>query len=119
MTGSDDKRWPDEPDEPDEPSIDAEPDEADLEDIGPSVPEVDIPDAPDPDDVDVPDHLVRQFWKLVAIFNLALFALALGPMLIVFRGQLENGGAVFALGVAAFLYGYVRYRRVTADDHNG
>jgi hypothetical protein len=115
LTGSDDQRWPDEPDDPNT----AEPDEADLTDIGPTVPEVEVPQPPDPAEADVPDGLARQFWKLVAVFNVALFALALGPMLIVFRGEWQNGSAVFAVGVAAFGYGYLRYRRVTGDDHNG
>ncbi|MFB6164058.1 MAG: hypothetical protein ABEJ31_02770 [Haloarculaceae archaeon] len=69
------------------------------------------PRAPDPSTNDVPRDLARSFWKLVAIFNVALFAASLGPMLIVFRGEWGRGGAVFALGVATFVYGYWRYRR--------
>ncbi len=104
----DDGRWPDEPDDPGSPD-EVEPD---LEsDLAPDAPEVDIPEPPDPSSGDAPDGLVRSFWKLVAIFNLALFAVSLGPMLAVFRGEWVNGGAVFFLGVAVFFYGYVRYQR--------
>lgn len=113
----DDERWPNEPSEP------GEPEELDpLEDVGPDVPEVEIPTAPDPSQNDVSSDLARDFWKLVATFNLALFALALGPMLVVFRGEFAQGGAVFLLGAAFFVYGYRRYRTVKArhaDDENG
>lgn len=116
----DDERWPNEPAEPGEPM---ETDE--LENLGPDVPEVDIPTVPDPSGNDVPSDLAQDFWKLVATFNVALFALALGPMLIVFRGELVNGGAVFLLGAGFFAYGYQRYRTVQARhsdddaDHTG
>lgn len=103
----DDERWPNEPAEP------GEPEELDpLEEIGPDVPEVEVPTVPDPSGNEVPEGLARDFWKLVATFNVALFALALGPMLVVFRGELVNGGAVFLLGAAFFFYGYQRYRKV-------
>ena len=113
----DDERWPNEPTEP------GEVEELDpLEDIGPDVPQVEVPTAPDPSSNDVSTGLARDFWKLVATFNVALFALALGPMLIVFRGELVNGGAVFLLGAGFFAYGYQRYRKVKrrhADDEGG
>lgn len=105
IPGSDEERWPNEPDDP---AMAAEPDEHDaLEDLGPDVPEVDVPEPPD---ADVPNDLARSFWKLVAIFNLALFAVALGPMLAFFRGELVTGGSVFFLGAGSFVYGYLRYR---------
>ena len=109
---SDDDGWPHEPDDPGSPE-NVEPDpEPDAEpDLGPDVPEVDIPEPPDPAPEDVPEGLARSFWKLVAIFNLALFAVALGPMLAVFRGEWVNGGAVFFMGLAVFFYGYARYQR--------
>ena len=118
MTGSDDTQWSNDRTNH---SRSPEPDERELvDDLGPDIPEVDVPQPPDPEGTDVPDDLARSFWKLVAIFNLALFAVSVGPMLIVFRGEWENGTAVFLLGVAAFTYGYARYRRVTSgDDHNG
>ncbi|SEO87627.1 hypothetical protein SAMN05216388_102182 [Halorientalis persicus] len=111
----DDQRWPHEPDDPGssehlEPDPEPDPDP----DLGPDVPAVDIPEPPDPDAADVPEGLAGSFWKLVAIFNLALFAVALGPMLAVFRGEWVNGGAVFFMGVAVFFYGYVRYQRAKA-----
>jgi len=108
---ADDEPWPDEPDDPGSPD-NVEPDP--LEDIGPDVPEVDIPQPPDKSEVDAPANLIHSFWKLVAVFNLALFAASLGPMLVFFRGEWTNGTAVFLLGVACFAYGYVRYKRTKA-----
>jgi len=106
VPGSDDERWPNEPSDP---ARAVEPDEQDaLEDLGPDVPEVEIPEAPDGD---VSSELARSFWKLVAIFNVALFAASLGPMLAVFRGEIVTGTAVFVMGVGFFVYGYVRYTR--------
>lgn len=80
-------------------------------DLGPTAPEVPVPEAPDSSDADAPDGLKRAFWKLVAVFNVAVFALALGPMLAYFRGDVADGVLVFAVGVAFFAYGLVRYRR--------
>ncbi|WP_335999561.1 DUF7322 domain-containing protein [Halorientalis halophila] len=113
MTDDDGPR-PDDAPEPGSPEAVGEPDpEADF---GPDVPEVDVPEVdipepPDPSDSDVPEDLLRSFWKLVAIFNVALLAVSLGPMLAVFRGEWVNGGLVFAVGVAFFAYGYARYQR--------
>lgn len=116
-------RWPNEPDDPGKDEFDP------LEDIGPDVPEVDVPDAPDPSENDVDPKVARSFWRLVATFNLAMFALALGPMLAFFRGDLVDGALVFCIGLGAALYGYRGYRRakadigdestIDADDHNG
>lgn len=109
IPGSDEERWPNEPDVSNEPS-EMDP----LEDVGPDVPEVSVPEppsVPDPSQNDVPDDLARRFWKLVAVFNVALFAASLGPMLAVFRGQWVTGSAVFLLGAGFFVYGYLGYRR--------
>ncbi|MFB6082676.1 MAG: hypothetical protein ABEJ94_00335 [Halorientalis sp.] len=103
----DEERWPDEPDDPGSPeSVEPDPES----DLTPSPPEVDVPEPPDPSENDAPKGLLRSFWKLVAVFNVALFALALGPMLVVFRGQWVDGGIVFVVGVGFFVYGYVRYQ---------
>lgn len=67
-----------------------------------------------PDDSNVPTELHRAFWGLVAVFNVALFATALGALLIAFRGQWTLGGAVLAVGLLALGYGVVRYRRYRA-----
>ncbi|MFB6178382.1 MAG: hypothetical protein ABEI77_01500 [Halorientalis sp.] len=110
MTGSDGDKHPHEPDDP---GLAAEPSEEEiLEDLGPPVPEVDIPQPPDPSTNDVPDDLARDFWKLVMTFNVALFAMALGPMLAYFRGELVNSVAVFALGVGFLVYGWLNYQSI-------
>lgn len=110
---SDGDPWPDEPDEPTnpgekylnrfDPEADDEPEpEADL---APSV----------PDETDAPEGLFRAFWSLVATINLGLFAASLGLMLMGFRGDVRNGGAVFLLGVAALAYAGYNYRQVRRE----
>jgi len=114
VTGSDENRWPDEPDDP---SDAVEPDEQELvADLGPDVPDVEIPEAPDPSANDVPEDLAKAFWRLVVIFNISLLALGVGPMLIFFEGNWEDGLGLLAIGVLTFGYGYYRYKRVTSDD---
>jgi len=60
---------------------------------------------------DVDPDLRGLFWKLVVVFNLALFAVSLGAMLLVFRGNVTTGGALFLGGAAALVYGVYGYRR--------
>lgn len=114
---SDGDPWPEEPDEPENPGQKYL-DRFDPESEGEPDPESDLaPDVPEiPDDADVPEGLFRAFWGLVATINLGLFAASLGLMLVVFRGQLREGGAVFLLGVAALAYAGYRYREVRNSD---
>lgn len=87
-----DDPWPEEPDDP----FSTPTDQFDLE----------IPSS-----ADVPKELWRAFWGLVAVFNVAIFALALGPLLVVFRGEVVYGGIITGIGIVSFLYGVYRYRR--------
>lgn len=111
---SDGDPWPDEPDEPENPGdkylhrFDGEAEEPDPEaDLSPDI----------PDESNVSEGLFRAFWGLVATINLGLFAASLGLMLVVFRGQLREGGAVFLLGVAALAYAGWKYRQVQSTDY--
>lgn len=90
-----DDPWPEEPDDP----------------YGDPTEQFDL-EIPEPDDV--PKDLWRAFWGLVAVFNIALFALALGPMLMVFRSQYLYGGVITSIGVVTLLYGLHRYRMYRA-----
>lgn len=87
-----------------------EPPEADvlpeIPDSTPEIPDVE-PEPPDPSNAS--PELRRAFLKLVAIFNAALLATALGLMLIGFERRLVDGGAIFLIGLAAFAYGYWLY----------
>ncbi len=88
--------------------------------LGPDVPEVDVPevDVPEPGDAvgeDVDVDTAKGFWRLVLIFDVALLALALGPMFVYFRGELRRGGMLVAFGALAFLYGVARYREFQAE----
>ncbi len=86
-----------------------EPSEFDPESIGPSVPE-----PPEPGVAD--SQAVELFWKLVVVFNVALFALALGAMQVGFGVRPELGVQVFLVGVLALVYGLYRYRDFRTDD---
>lgn len=118
--GSDeaDERWPHEPDSasPAEPETGwpNEPDEFSPDDVGPTA-----PSPPSLDEVDDPS-VASLFWKLVVVFDVAILALALGPLLVYFRGWESRGVEVFLLGVVAFAYGTYRYRRYqsTSDDES-
>lgn len=99
------------PDEPDDPYADeyGEVEEPFPEYREPSMEEL---TANLPDESEVDGELFRAFWGLVATINLGLFALALGLMLIGFRGQLHRGGAVALLGAVTLGYAGYKYRRV-------
>jgi hypothetical protein len=106
--------WPDEPDDPEEGPD--HPGQQFLERFEDSDPERDLAPEPPTPEGGAPSGLVRAFWGLVATVNLGLFAASLGLMLIGFRGQLREGGAVFLLGVAALGYAGLKYRRYQDRD---
>lgn len=92
-----------------------EPEEFDPESLG--------PDVPSPSGSDYNGDATGLFVKLVIVFNIALLALSLGPMLAYFDGQVDLGLRVFLVGLIAFGYGtfrYVRFERERkADDEDG
>ena len=97
------------PENVDEPEADLLPDDP-SERLGPEIPTVS-----DTANRDVPSELKKQFWSLVLTFNVALFATSLGLMLVGFEGRWQVGGALFAVGVLAFLRGWYRYKSVQKD----
>ena len=77
-------------------------------------------DPPSPADAAEADpEITELFWRLVLVFNVAIAALALGPMLIYFRGSWELGLQVTLLGALTFGYGTFRYHRFRADQDDG
>lgn len=72
--------------------------------------EPEVPEAPDPSGNDVDPELFRRFWALVALFNVALLATALGLMVAAFDGKFALGGQLLVAGLAAFAFGFHRYR---------
>ena len=96
--------------------------EPDLPSLGPEIPSVDVPEVEvpgtDPDsatvgaDVDV--DTAKGFWRLVLIFDVALLALALGPMFVYFMDDWRRGGMLVGFGALVFLYGVARYREFQA-----
>lgn len=74
---------------------------------------LEAPDAaPDihPDTSDVPPELLKAFWSTVLVVNGAVFAFALGLMILVFWGDVERGLALVAGGVILSGFAYRRYR---------
>lgn len=85
--------------------------------------------------VEVPDPAARAegseadvrslFWRLVFTFNVALFGVTVGPMVVYFEGDLHLGGGLFVVGLIASGGGFVRYwqfrreRRTERDDRDG
>jgi hypothetical protein len=92
----DEDPWPDEPDEPDP--------EARLAPDGPRIP------TPDVDPADVDPELRATFWRSVVLANVALMGLALGAMLVAFRGWWTAGAASVAVGLLASVRLYQVYR---------
>jgi hypothetical protein len=93
----------------DEPEAELLPDDP-ASGIGPSVPRL-----PDTASNDVPSELKKQFWKLVLLFNVALFGMSLGVMLVGFEGRWRLGGAFFLVGAVAFARGWLGYKDATSD----
>ncbi|MFC7019972.1 MULTISPECIES: DUF7322 domain-containing protein [Haloarcula] len=85
-----------------------EPEEFDPESLGPPT--------PTPSGADYQSDVAGLFVKLVVVFNVALLALALGPMLAYFRGQVDLGSRVFLVGVVFFGYGTYEYLQFTRRD---
>jgi len=92
-----------------------EPSEFDPESLG--------PDVPSASDGDYSGDATGLFVRLVIVFNVALLALSLGPMLAYFEGQVDLGVRIFLVGVIAFGYGTFRYiqfeRARKSDDDPG
>jgi len=112
---ADESDWWEDP-EPDPPSLGPDPPSVD-------VPEVEVPETPSATgdtDVDVDADTAREFWRLVLIFDVALLALALGPMFVYFMDDWRRGGLLLGFGLLAFLYGVARYREFqTAAENTG
>ncbi|WP_248897666.1 DUF7322 domain-containing protein [Haloplanus halobius] len=81
-------------------------------------PEHDLPRVPstDTDEDDADPELVQTFWRSVLLANVAVFALALGPMLIYFRGQWSLGAAAIGLGAITGLRVYQHCRAFGSDE---
>ena len=69
---------------------------------------VDGPNLPSP--YEVPGELRAEFWEIVLAFNVGLFAVALGAMLVGFSGRWTLGGAALGIGGLALGYGFWQYR---------
>jgi hypothetical protein len=109
----DEERWPDEPEE------------FDPDSLGPDVPDP-TPDVEDTltADAEVSEELFRAFWAAVLFLNVAIAALAVGAMLIYFRGDYARGGPALLVGTIAALstaryYWGVRTGRFASDGDKG
>jgi hypothetical protein len=66
-------------------------------------------DPPTPGE-DIDPETYGLFWRLVVVVDVALIALALGPMFIYFEGDWDVGAPLVGLGLVSLGYGYLRYR---------
>lgn len=82
-------------------------------DVEPEVPTAPSPDIPSPQDnyEDVDGDLRNSFWLLVLVFNISVFAVSIGVMLVGFGTHPRLGLQAFAVGVIFGLYGWYRYRK--------
>jgi len=71
----------------------------------------DEPPGPAPPDAEPSPALKREFWVLVVVFDVAILAAGTGVLMLVFDVRPDLGWTALILGVAAFAYGYGRYRR--------
>jgi hypothetical protein len=79
----------------------------------------DPPTVPDTSTNEADTELKKRFWSLVLVFNVALFGMSLGLMIVGFRERWKVGGVIFAVGAFAFLRGWRGYRRASAAVENG
>lgn len=87
-----------------------EPDEFDPDSLGPDVPSA--PAAPDmaANQGNADPAVARAFWTLAVVFNVAIMALSVGAMFVIFRGNYSLGGQLVAVGTILAAYGFYRYR---------
>ena len=62
-----------------------------------------------------PPELRNQFWLIVGALNVALLATALGLLVLALWSRPAMGVGLVAVGVAAGVFGVLRYRRVRAN----
>lgn len=92
-----------------------EPDELEPS-LGPDLPEVSLPEVaetkkemPTPGE-DIDRETYSLFWRLVLVIDVALFAVAVGPMFVYFENDWSIGLPLTLLGLASFGYAVVQYR---------
>jgi len=111
---ADSDTWPDEPDEPDPESRWGNPEE-DLV----SIPSVEGPAAVDSGEpgagVEIDSEVARLFWVSVVYANVALGGVAIGLLLVIFRGQWTIGGGAVAIGCVALYRTYDLYQTYQAE----
>jgi len=101
--GIDDFELEPSPHEPDE--WDPEADQHDPDADGLTIPSVSTAES------DAPSEVVRTFWIVVLVVNVAILFVSLGPMLIYFEGQVQYGLTLILGGLVLFGLAYRRYRR--------
>lgn len=101
--------------EPDEPEFDV-PEGEDLVPPTPGGGEDAAPEAPSvPDETDAPPEVVKTFWVVVLLVNVALASLTIGPVVLVVTGYTTVGLALLAIGALTLSSAVYRYRSFVAD----
>lgn len=106
-----------EPDPEPDPEADLPDPETELPSI-PEGPEVDVPEVTVPES-EIPDSLLKDFWTTVLVINVAVLALGVGAMMLVFDVHRPFGAAIFALGLFSGIRGYRKYRAMDAEYGDG
>ena len=102
-----------EPDPEPDPEADLPDPETELPSV-PEGPEVEIPEVT-VSEAEVPESLLKDFWTTVLVINVAVLAVSVGAMMVVFDVYRLFGAAVFALGLFSGLRGYRKYRAMDAE----
>lgn len=104
--------WPDEPKEVDPEARWGDPERDLVKNISiEAEPEEDADAEPELSSEAVSGEVSRLFWASVVLVNVAVFALSLGPMLIVFRGQWFLGLGLIGGGAVALTRTYRLYQQ--------
>ena len=61
-------------------------------------------------ETDADPELIKFFWVLVLILNVAVLFLAVGLLFIIFNADFQRGGGLVLGGLVLFAFSYYRYR---------
>lgn len=70
-------------------------------------------------EMDAPAEIQKAFWGIVLVLNGAIFAVALGLMLIGFEGRTQDGGILLGGGMVLFAFVLQRYRAFKRKQERG
>ena len=69
-------------------------------------------ETPDSTSSHPPEDLVVGFWTLVLLFKLAILAIGIGVLVLIFTDVILLGGALLAVGLVVLLRWILTYRKI-------